>query len=809
MVAGRDVTAAALSPSTAGGGRSVNDTSPAVPRRLHVRVCGLVQGVGFRPFVYREAVRRGLAGYVRNSPGGVELEAEGPEPSLAAFIRGIRAGAPPLARITELAVDAIRPTGATAFEILESRIAGDGGAFVSPDVATCEACLHEMRTPGNRRYRYPFTNCTHCGPRFSIIEAVPYDRERTAMRAFRLCPDCRREYEDPRDRRYHAEPNACPSCGPRVRLVDASGDEIAEGDDAIRAARKALAEGRILLIKGLGGFHLACDAASGAAVARLRDRKGRPHKPLAVMCRDLIQLRRCCEVSSEEARELTLPERPILLLRRRAGRGGNPELVAPAVAPDHDDLGVMLPYTPLHHLLLDGDGPDFLVMTSGNRSDEPMAIENAHARGFLGEIADALIEHDRTIRNRCDDSVGYVAGGRLVLTRRSRGYAPLPVELDRPVVPTLALGAMSHDVCALAEGRRVFLSQHIGEVDNLGTLAFLRETIEKLRRWLGLQPELIAHDLHPDLLTTHLARELAEGIPTVAVQHHHAHFAAALAAARHAGEAQGLVLDGTGFGPDGTIFGGELFVGSVARVRRAGHLRLLPLPGGEAAIRRPLRLAVAYLHALVPQAADAPLDLWRRAEPEEVSVVRQMVDRRFNAPMTSSAGRLFDVVAALLGVRDEITYDGQAAIELEQLARRGRPRPRGSRRGRGLHLEIRDENDRLILDPQPLLLGLVDALLAGADRADLALEFHEALARGLVSACRSIRDAGGPETVALSGGVFQNRLLTQLTVDGLEATNLSPIRPGTIPVNDAGLALGQVVVANARRDAGTAAEGEE
>lgn len=773
-----------------------HEMRPAV-RRILVDVAGVVQGVGFRPFVYREAVRLGLSGFVRNTSGGVEIEVEGSQDSLDALVRTIECQPPPIAQVNRIEIKHVPAIHEQEFRVIESAVKDEAAALISPDLATCQDCLQELRDPRNRRYRYPFTNCTHCGPRFTITKAVPYDRERTTMRRFRFCPLCAQEYWDPLDRRYHAEPNACSACGPRVMLLESSGQRLAAEDQAVQSARARLAAGQVVAVKGLGGFHLACDATNQEAVARLRHRKGRLDKPLALMCRDLEVAREYCQLSTAEARELTGPRRPILLLRKRDAPAGELPAIARLVAPGHGDLGVMLPYTPLHHLLLEPEGPACLVMTSGNRSAEPMATANEEAVAKLGGIADALLVHNRPIWNRCDDSVGYFSAGRLVLLRRSRGYTPLPVELSCDVRPTLALGGMMSNVFALAAERRAFLSQHIGDVDNLETLDFLRQSIGKFTQWLDLEPEIVAHDMHPDLLTTHLAHELAKGCQRVAVQHHHAHLATALAAAGVTGEAQGIVLDGTGWGPDRTVWGGELFVGCAARVVRTGHLRVLPLPGGEAAIRRPLRLAVAYLHVLVPEAAKAPLDLWRRARPEEAALLRRMVDRGFNTPLTSSAGRLFDAVAALLGVRDVVSYEGQAAVELEQLARHGRVA-----RGPVLDMNIARQDDRLVLDPEPLLAGLVDGLLGGADRADLALGFHAALAETLAAACARVRDSGGPATVALCGGVFQNRILTRLTAQSLETAGLAPIRPGIIPINDGGLALGQVLVANAAIRAG-------
>jgi len=514
--------------------------------RLCIRIFGLVQGVGFRPFVRRLAERVGVSGVVRNTVGGVEIEAEGSAKQVLTLLSTVQVKSPPIAEIQRIDSSMLEPTGESGFRIVESTQSSDETALVSSDVGTCDDCLHEMRDSNDRRYRYPFTNCTNCGPRFTIVEGVPYDRERTTMRGFDLCPACAREYGDISDRRFHAEPIACRVCGPHVTLLDLSGGTLAEGDLAVENARELLAGGKILAVKGLGGFHLACDATSEKAVSRLRQTKGRPHKPFAVMCRDLECVQGYCKVSAAEARYLGSTRRPILLIKRRSSARTRLAPIAHAVAPGLGDMGVILPYTPLHHLLFDRENLACLVMTSGNLSEEPIVVDNEEAVAKLGGIADAFLIHNRPVWNRCDDSVGFVDDDNLVLVRRSRGFSPLPVPLNREVKPTLAVGAMTNNVFALAAGRRVFLSQHIGDVDNAETIAFLRESIDKFRRWLGIDPAVIAHDLHPDLLTTHLAYELAEGRRRVAVQHHHAHFAAALAAAGVVGEAQGLVLDGTG-----------------------------------------------------------------------------------------------------------------------------------------------------------------------------------------------------------------------------------------------------------------------
>ncbi len=749
---------------------------------------GLVQGVGFRPFVYRQARRLGLAGWVKNTSAGVELEAEGHPGAIDALVAALRQG-PPLARTDQLRQDSRALRGDESFVILPSEDSAGPAALVGPDVATCRACLAELRDPGDRRHGYPFVNCTDCGPRFTIVRGIPYDRPLTTMAGFPLCPDCAGEYADPMDRRFHAEPNACPRCGPRLMLLDPQG--CAMSGAPLLEAQRMLREGALLAVKGLGGYHLVCDARSERTVRRLRRRKRRPAKPLALMCRDLAVARQLCLLDEREQALLCGPQRPILILRRRRQRTGQ-RGVAAAVAPGQRCLGLMLPYTPLHHLLLAPDALSCLVMTSGNRSGGPLVADDREALRVLGPMTDALLMHDRPIANRCDDSLGYVEGQGPVLLRRSRGYVPLPLQLERAMPPALALGAGMHNCFALARGRQAFLSQHIGHTDDQDVLAFMEQAMAHFQRWLDLEPELVACDLHPDLATSHLARQLARGRELVRVQHHHAHLAAACVAAGQEGAVQGLVLDGTGYGPDGTVWGGEILVGDASGVRRAGHLRPLPLPGGEAAVRRPWRVAVGWLHVLAPELAQQALPLWERGASGELALVRRMVDRQFNAPLSSSAGRLFDAVAALLGLRDQVSYRGQAAIELEQLALAGAPgfaaEPLARQRRTG----------RWVLDPAPLLRSLVRGLRAGLGPADLALAFHVSLAEALVGVCRALREEGAPQRVALCGGVFQNRILARICARGLKEDGLKPIMPGEVPVGDGGLALGQLAVAAAR-----------
>jgi len=770
--------------------------SREVRQRVRIRVTGVVQGVGFRPFVFLLARRYGLAGSVHNTTCGVEIDAEGGAGGVEDLLTALRDEAPPLARVSGVVSEEVPLMGAASFRMAESALDAGQAALISPDASVCSDCLAELDDPGDRRYGYPFINCTNCGPRFTVVESLPYDRERTTMRCFPLCPDCDGEYGDPENRRFHAEPNACPACGPQLSLLAPGGSLIAGGDRAMAEARALFCAGKIVAVKGLGGYHLACNAADDNTVARLRRRKGRPHKPLVVMCRDRSVAESYCSVSPEEMVELTGPRRPILLLRLRecAGRGLTP--VSSLVAPGHHCLGVMLPYTPLHRQLFAEGTPPCLVMTSGNISGEPIVTDNDEAVRMLGQIADAFLIHDRPVANRCDDSVGMMTGQRLVLLRRSRGFVPLPVELPRSVGPILALGAMTSTTFVLCSGRRAFLSQHIGDVDNLETQTFLEESIERFGQWLGIEPETVAHDMHPDLLTTRLAQRLSgRGCRAVPVQHHHAHLVSAAIAAGVEGEVIGLVLDGNGWGPDGTVWGGELLVGSATGYVRAGHFRPLPLPGGDRAIRRPLALALSWLQVLAPWAVETGLDLWKRTAPGEAEVVHRMVERGINTPLTTSAGRLFDAVAAILGVRDSVTYQGQAAIELEQLAG-----GTGAGESPRLGLEVAEKNGRVILDPGPLLSGLVNGLLDGVDRARLAMAFHLALAEALAEACLLIREDGGPLDVVLCGGVFQNRILTRLTVEALDSSRFNVIPPGLIPVNDGGLALGQAVIAGA--DAG-------
>jgi hydrogenase maturation protein HypF len=837
--------------------------------RLSVR--GVVQGVGFRPFVYSLAMEHRVRGWVLNTSAGVEVLAEGDPAVVAAFVQALPEKAPPRSHIAAYEVrevapgqEADGPAAGDSFIILESRADPDAYQLVSPDIATCADCRRELLDPDDRRHGYPFTNCTNCGPRFTIIEDLPYDRERTTMRHFPLCPACRSEYEDPLDRRFHAEPNACPVCGPRARLLRlGDGGEAVEvgagaaGDPAapIREAAELLRAGEILAVKGLGGFHLACDATDGEAVRRLKLRKRRPAKPLAVMFAGLDELRAHCLAGEAEAELLSSPEHPIVLLEWReigpagetgpeVGSGGadprsadSPAAVHPEVAVRQRYLGAMLPYTPLHALLLRAAGRP-LVMTSGNLAEEPI-VKGWEEIERLTPIADAYLVHDREIAVRYDDSVAQVRGERPRLIRRSRGYAPFPVALPRPLPQTLATGAELKNTFCLTRDANAFLSQHIGDLENLETLEHYEASVEVYRRLFRLDPEVVAYDLHPEYLATKYALALPQA-DKVAVQHHHAHIAARLVEHGREEAVIGVSMDGLGYGDDGRLWGGEVLVCDLTGYRRVAHLEELPLPGGAAAIMQPWRTALGWSYALLGQegleravaavrgtaaggeavpggatAEGAPSD-------EEVAALARQVDLGVNAPLTTSCGRLFDAVAALAGVRRAITYEGQAAIELEMMA--SGPEVRsvaaepyewtvdgdaggaagGPLLGAAEWVATRTAGDSpgwaagavpAAVRLAPLLDGVLADVEAGAAPGFIGARLHRTVAGLVLDLCGRVRDAGGQATVALSGGVFQNRLLAEQTELLLEAGGFEVLSAGLVPVNDGGVSLGQAAVA--------------
>lgn len=760
--------------------------------RREVSVRGIVQGVGFRPFVYALARRHGLTGTVCNDSEGVRIEVEGALEALDLFLRGIEEDAPSMAAVESVAWRPLAAVGEREFCIEESRDGARRTALVSPDTSTCEDCLAEVLDPADRRYRYPFTNCTNCGPRFTITKQVPYDRATTTMSGFEMCPECQSEYDDPNDRRFHAQPNACPVCGPRVRLLDKFGHELHDKrEDSIRRTARILRGRAIVAIKGLGGYHLACDPFDEGAVRTLRGRKVRQDKPFALMARDLAQVRELCHVTREEAELLTSSAHPIVLLGRRENDG-----VAEEVAPRQKTLGVMLAYTPLHHVLLHDVGIP-LVMTSGNNSDEPIAYRDEEAFEQLGEIADYFLVHDRPIHMRCDDSVVRVARGQPYPIRRSRGYAPAPLRLAGSFARhTIACGGELKNTFCLAKDHHAFLGHHIGDLENYETLRSFREGIEHYSRLFDVHPELVAYDLHPEYLSTKYARELEEvGLPAVGIQHHHAHIASCLADNERPADEQviGVALDGTGYGTDGAVWGGEFFEGSLNAgfVRRA-YLEYATLPGGSAAIKQPWRMALAWLITLYGEedVSKLPLAVVHNAGERNVRLIARLVEHSLNTPPTSSAGRLFDAVAALVGVpgSERATYEGQAAIELELAA--------SGMTDRVYPFRLQPENDGWIVETAGTVAAVVEDLLAGRSTAEVSAAFHRTMAGMVAASCEEVREANGTNAVALSGGTFQNMLLLHQSVELLEEKGFVVYTHGRVPANDGGISLGQAVLAD-------------
>lgn len=750
-------------------------------------VKGVVQGVGFRPFVYNLAHGWGIGGRVSNSTQGVVVEAEGSQEAIQGFIQDLRGQAPPLSQVEEIEIYPKRWRSLQGFHIKESLSARKEPTLISPDVATCEECLQDMRNPANRRYRYPFTNCTNCGPRFSIIQGIPYDRPMTTMKAFEMCPQCEAEYSDPANRRFHAQPNACPKCGPWLTLLDRKGGEVPTSDP-LQAAIELLRKEHILAIRGLGGFHLACDATKDGPVGRLRERKGREAKPLAVMIPELETVKEVCITNQDEEDILKSPQSPILLLRKSSHPGFK---ISQLVAPQNRYLGVMLPYTPLHHLLFEGRKLKALVMTSGNPRGEPIIADNREAIKKLGPVADYFLVHNRPIWNKTDDSVAFSMEGSPSLIRRSRGWAPSPIKIPLSVPPILACGGNYKNTFCLAKGERAFLSQHIGELDNLETLRFFREALRRFKAWLNIEPQVVAYDLHPNYLSTRFAQGLPAEVK-IGVQHHHAHLASCAAENGWRGKALGVSFDGSGYGPDGTIWGGEFLLFDLKGFQRVAHLSPFPLPGGELSIRRPYRTALGYLlHFLGKEALQLPLKLWQEFKGGEIEIVAKQVEKGVNSPLTSSAGRLFDVCSALLGLCFYNTYEGRAAVELESLAQGGN--------AEGVYpLQIRENGEKLALEHQGIITGVIEDLLKGEKREKVALRFHRSLVELIIQTCDQLYQRWGEERVFLSGGVFQNRYLLWQTIDGLRKMGLKPFYHHLVSANDGGISLGQAVIAGAK-----------
>lgn len=742
--------------------------------RRRLTVGGIVQGVGFRPFVWRLAGRHGLGGFIRNTGSGVLIEVEGSPEALDGFTGALSTEAPPLARVTSLETELLTPLGTDDGFLIADSAGGDSmETLISPDIALCEACRCDIADPEGRRYRNAFTNCTDCGPRYTIVESIPYDRPFTTMKGFALCPECRREYDDPADRRFHAQPNACPVCGPKLWIAGADGRPEADGDPIVSACT-ALRQGEILAIKGLGGFHLAVDASNDEAVRRLRERKGREEKPLAVMVRDMAVARLLCNIGELEEAALTSPQAPIVLLRRKEGAR-----LAPSVAPGNDRLGVMLPYSPLHWLLMN-EGPEVLVMTSANFSEEPLVSDNGEAVERLSGIADHFLMHDRPIARRCDDSVAVQVAGKVRMIRRSRGYVPAPIVLREDGPPVLGTGGELKNTLCLLKGSAAFLSQHIGDMKNYEAYRHFDEVATHLQRIFRTEAELLVHDLHPSYLTTRWARE--QGRPLLAVQHHHAHLASCLGEHRYLGQAIGLTFDGTGYGTDGTAWGGEVLIGDAAGALRFASLEPVQLPGGDAAMRQIWRTALGWLN----RSGVSPEGLPCFAQPLAPQVL-ELLARGTGCAESSGCGRLFDAVASISGLRHQASYEGQGAVELMQAAG-------GRLADAGYNFGFERRNGRWIMLVSPLVREIAAAVRAGAGAEEVARRFHRTMVTMLAEIVRLASHETGLKAVALSGGVFQNMLLAEALIHDLESNGYKVLLHEQIPTNDGGLSLGQAMI---------------
>ena len=753
---------------------------------LKITVSGVVQGVGFRPFVYRLACKLGLNGFVQNTSSGVNIEIEGKDTSLKHFVAGLTKFAPPMSHIESVKIENVPLEGFCNFEIKVSTALQDEYQLVSPDIATCVDCRKEIFEPGNRRFRYPFTNCTNCGPRFTIIEDMPYDRPGTTMSKFEMCPDCRREYEDPADRRFHAQPNACPVCGPHLELTGRTGRPV-KCKDVIAETAALLRSGNIIALKGLGGFQLACDATNEKTVALLRTRKHRPAKPFAVMFTDIADIRKVCRLTKAEVSLLESPQAPIVLLKRLKGS----TLLCKSIAPGLKYTGAMLPYTPLHHLLMHETGLP-LVMTSGNLSEEPIARDNREALLRLKDIADYFLIHNRDIYSTYDDSVYIVEDQKIQAVRRARGYAPFPVFLPYTSKPVLACGAEEKNTFCLTRDSHAFLSQHIGDMENETTLTSFEKTIDLYIKLFRTQPEAVAVDMHPEYLSSKYGKQFAaaHGLPVIPVQHHHAHIVGCMTENGIQTPVIGVAFDGTGYGTDGTLWGGEFLVADLKTFRRAGHLETVPLPGGAAAIKKPYRMAVSYLYTLLGE--DISLDglpLQKYAS-REFSLIKQQIKRGINSPLTSGAGRLFDAVSALLGICGEAGYEAEAAVRLETLADGVRYQ------GAPYHFDLVSQDGLKIIKLSALFRDIIQDIRGNTPNRLIAYKFHITAARMIVEMCDAVAYETGIRNVALSGGVFQNRLLQKLALTGLQKKGYNVLTHHIVPCNDGGISLGQAVVAN-------------
>ncbi|MDO8885629.1 carbamoyltransferase HypF [Candidatus Oleimmundimicrobium sp.] len=760
-------------------------------QRARLLIKGVVQGVGFRPFIYQLAHDFSLNGWVLNSSKGVVIEVEGITEDVNGFIKEIEIKPPPLALIESLECEVLPPAGYESFIIKSSLQEDEKFLLISPDISICDDCLRELFDPKDGRYRYPFINCTNCGPRFTIIEDIPYDREKTTMKKFKMCERCQKEYDDPANRRFHAQPNACADCGPKLTLVRSRelgvGSEEINSDDLVKGTITLLKKGRIVAIKGLGGFHLACDAENDEAISRLRERKRRFGKPLAVMMSDIDTVKKFCFVNEKEEKLLLSYRRPIVLLKMFPS-----STISDLVAPNNNYLGVMLPYTPLHYLILK-ESNMVLVMTSGNLSEEPIAFENDEAMERLGDIADYFLLHDRDVYSRYDDSVARVSDGKEVMIRRARGYAPLPIHLPFESKEILACGPELKNTFCLTKGKHAFISQHIGDMENQDTLEHFEQTLALYKRLFRIEPKIIAYDLHPEYLSTKFAKSL-EGMKLIGVQHHHAHIVSCMVENGIEDKVIGVSFDGTGYGTDGTIWGGEFLVADWKSFERYAHLRYVPMPGGEGAIKKPYRMALGYLYSFFGgKIEELDIDFLKGLDEVELKNIRIQIEKDLNSPMTSSCGRFFDAVSALVGVCDVVDYEGQAAIELEMVAQ--------------ADVDERydfklEENSRktqlssLIVDTKPIIMGVIDDLKIGLSNSEISAKFHNTVAAFVIAVCNKLREEKGINKVVLSGGVFQNLFLSNKLMRELRDKGFKVYFQRKVPCNDGGISLGQAVIAN-------------
>lgn len=746
-----------------------------------IEVNGIVQGVGFRPFVYNLANQYDLKGEVANTSAGVSIHIEGPLDRIRSFESDLAENPPPLAHVVEISGRSESVKKYPDFSIVKSRGQAQMSTLISPDVSICDECRRELFDPNDRRYLYPFLNCTNCGPRYTIIDDIPYDRPKTSMRHFKMCAACQAEYDDPTDRRFHAQPNACAECGPHVSLYTNHRESV-DTDNPIEKAADFIRQGQIVAVKGLGGYHLVADAVNSEAVIRLRNRKMREEKPFAVMSGDLESIRQYARVQPEEEKSLTSIQRPIVLLQKKT-----PHPISEAVAPRNKYWGVMLPYTPLHYLLFK-HGFTALVMTSANLSEEPIAIDNDDAFERLGDIADYFLIHNRDIYLRSDDSIVRHTMGYTRYIRRSRGFVPIPIFLNQAVPPILACGAELKNTICVTKEDKAFLSQHIGDLENMMTLDFFKLTVDHLQRILEISPEIIACDMHPDYLSTRFAAE-QDGIQKIQVQHHHAHIVSCMAEHKLEGAVIGLSFDGTGYGPDGTVWGGEVLVAEAKQFERAAHLAYVPMPGSSAAIKEPWRLAISYLHdAFGDHFEELDLPILKQIEPQKVKIILEMILKGVNCPRTSSLGRLFDGVAAIVGIRNQVNFEGQAAMELEMLAADDID-------------SIYDfewvSGDSIQILTAPIIRGVVQDVQNGLSIAEIGIKFHKTLIALFTELCAGVRRDCDLNRVVLSGGCFQNSILLTGMIHELASRDFEVFAHQRVPTNDGGIALGQAMVAAA------------